>query len=91
LEARDQLRDRQGIRADFMRIRALPMNDEVAEFVRSHERVYVIELNRDGQLRQILTLELPDQATKMVSLCHVDGLPMTTDWVRQAVLAKEAK
>ena len=91
LEARDQLRDRQGIRADFIRIRSLPINDEVIEFVRSHERVYVIELNRDGQLRQILTLELPDQATKMVSLCHVDGLPMTTDWVRQAVLAKEAK
>lgn len=91
LEARDQLRDQHGILADFMRIRALPINDKVAEFVRSHERVYVIELNRDGQMHQILSLALPDQATKMVSLCHVDGLPMTTDWVRQAVLAKEAK
>jgi len=90
-EARDRLRDRHGIVTDYMRIRSIPFNDQVEEFVRQHERLYVIELNRDGQMRQLLTLELPDQATKLMSLAHVDGLPMTAEWVEEAFLAKEVK
>jgi 2-oxoglutarate ferredoxin oxidoreductase subunit alpha len=59
------------------------------DFVRSHERNYVIELNRDGQLHQILRLEIPDCSMKLISLSHLDGLPLTAQWVVIQILAKE--
>jgi 2-oxoglutarate/2-oxoacid ferredoxin oxidoreductase subunit alpha len=89
-EARDQLRDRHDIETYFMRVRAIPFCDEVDEFIASHQRIYVVELNRDGQLHQILKINYPDQATKLVSIAHLDGLPMTARWVRESILAKEA-
>jgi 2-oxoglutarate ferredoxin oxidoreductase subunit alpha len=78
-----------GHKIDYMRLRALPSAPEVGEFIRSHKRTYVIELNRDGQLQQILTIEFPELATKMVSLAHLDGLPLSARWVMDAYLAKE--
>jgi 2-oxoglutarate ferredoxin oxidoreductase subunit alpha len=91
LEARHQLRVRKGVKTDFMRVRALPFTDEINQFVRSHARNYVIELNRDGQLHQLLTIEHPDAATKLTSLAYHDGLPLTARRVRQMVLAKEGQ
>jgi 2-oxoglutarate ferredoxin oxidoreductase subunit alpha len=88
LEARHQLLKRKGIKTDFMRVRALPFNDEVSEFVHSHEQNFVVELNRDGQLHQLLTLQYPESATRLISLAYHDGLPLTARHVRQAVLAK---
>jgi len=88
LEARHQLLGRHGIKTDFMRVRALPFNDEVAKFVRSHAQNYVVELNRDGQLHQLLTLEYPQAATKLISLAYHDGLPATARRVRRMLLAK---
>jgi 2-oxoglutarate ferredoxin oxidoreductase subunit alpha len=88
-EARHQLAE-QGLPTDFMRIRAVPFSAEVEEFVRSHERCYVIEQNRDGQLHQLLTLDYPDRATCLISAAYTDGLPETARRIRQAVLAKEA-
>ncbi len=90
LEARDQLMAA-GIPTDFMRVRALPCSHQLDEFVESHKRIYVVELNRDGQLHQILTMHLPGQAEKMVSVAHIDGLPMTARWVREQIMAQEAK
>ncbi len=90
LEARDQLMAA-GIPTDFMRVRALPCSHHLDEFVRQHKRVYVVELNRDGQLHQILTMHLPGQAEKLVSVAHIDGLPMTARWVREQIMAQEAK
>jgi 2-oxoglutarate ferredoxin oxidoreductase subunit alpha len=49
----------------------------------------VVELNRDGQLHQILQLEIPDCSMKLISLSHLDGLPLTADWVEQQVTGKE--
>lgn len=81
----------QGIPSDYMRVRAVPFTTEVAEFVHSHERVYIIEANRDGQLHQLLTLDYPDRAMNLISIAYTDGLPMTAKDVREAILAKEAK
>lgn len=88
IEAQDKLNQR-GIPSDFLRIRALPFSDEVMEFIQAHERNYVLELNRDGQLHQILTIEHCRLARMLVSLSYLDGLPMTAEWIVQSVMEKE--
>lgn len=89
-EARVQLAARD-MPSDFMRIRAVPFTQEVEDFIRSHERVYVVEMNRDGQMHQLLTLEFPDLATHLTSVAHLDGLPLTARRVRESILAQEAE
>lgn len=88
-EARDQLRDRHGVETNFMRIRALPFPAAVRDFIEKHERLYVVELNRDGQLHQILKIDYPDLSIRMHSVAHLDGLPLTARWVRESILEKE--
>jgi 2-oxoglutarate ferredoxin oxidoreductase subunit alpha len=73
----------------FLRLRALPCTSEVISFIKKYERIYIVEANRDGQLRQILSAVLPDQAPKFRSACHSDGLPLTAKWVKEAILAQE--
>lgn len=90
LEARDQLQAA-GIPTDFLRVRSIPFAESVAEFIRTHERVYVVELNRDGQLHQLLTINFPEQTNKLVSVAHLDGLPMTARWAREQIMAQEVK
>jgi 2-oxoglutarate ferredoxin oxidoreductase subunit alpha len=87
-EAMDAL-SQQGYKIDHLRMRSLPAAPEVMEFVRAHERNYVIELNRDGQLHQILRTEIPDCAMKLISLSHLDGLPLTAQWVVSHLIANE--
>jgi len=86
LEARAQLA-RMGIKTDTMRLRAIPFNTQVQDFVRSHNRNYVVEMNRDGQMCQLLTIEYPDKGSDLVSLAYTDGLPLTARRVREMILA----
>ena len=88
LEAQDKLAA-QGIKCDFMRIRSLPFSHEVSEFIAAHDVNYVAELNRDGQLHQILSLDYCHMTEKMVSIAFMDGLPMTADLVVNAVMERE--
>jgi 2-oxoglutarate ferredoxin oxidoreductase subunit alpha len=90
-EAQVLLQQAGGPKSSLLRLRALPGTEEVHEFVKSHQRVYVVEANRDGQLRQILSVEMPDQASKLASACHSDGLPLTARWVKEAILKQEVK
>jgi 2-oxoglutarate ferredoxin oxidoreductase subunit alpha len=87
-EARDRLAA-EDVATSFMRLRALPINEEVRDFVERYERVYVIELNRDGQLHKILQTELPDLATKLISVAHLDGMPLTARHVVEALTSAE--
>jgi len=87
-EARYQLEKEQGLQSDFMRVRAVPFTPEVDEFIRTHDRVYVVDLNRDGQMHQLLTLAYPEAATKLISIASNDGLPATARWVRESILEK---
>jgi len=87
-EARDRL-EKKGIDIDFLRLRALPLRDEVRQYIESLDRVYVVEMNRDGQLHQILNMSYPELGHKMVSLTKHDGLPLSAKWVTNAVLEKE--
>jgi len=90
IEARARLKD-QGINTDFMRVRAIPFNDEVDEFIKNYDRVYVIEMNRDGQLHQLLSLEFPELVNKLRSIAFLDGLPFTARFVEQAIVEREAE
>jgi 2-oxoglutarate ferredoxin oxidoreductase subunit alpha len=89
-EARYQL-EQKGVPTDFLRVRAVPFTDAVGDFIRQHSHVYVIEMNRDGQLHQLLTLEYPAQADRLRSIAFTDGLPLTAQFVREAILAQEVK
>jgi len=91
-EARTLLKNEKELKTDFLRLRALPCTSEVFSFIKKHERVYIVEANRDGQLRQILTMVVPhEQAGKFRSACHSDGLPLTAAWVKDTILAQEKK
>jgi 2-oxoglutarate/2-oxoacid ferredoxin oxidoreductase subunit alpha len=68
---------REAIDVDYLRVRALPLSDEVAHFVSRHERVYVVEQNRDGQLFDIVRLALPPELVDRVrSIRHYNGQPI---------------
>ena len=74
-----------GLETNYLRVRALPLAHEVHEFALSHERVYVIENNFDGQMHQILRMELPQDTTHMISLALGDTLPMTARWIHTQI------
>jgi len=78
-----------GTNIDYLRIRAVPFAEGVHEFIRKHERTYVVEMNSNGQMHMLLRLEVPELATKLISLTHNNGLPMSARWVTEAVLELE--
>lgn len=90
VEARHLLKQ-QGMKTDFLRLRALPIQAEVEAFIRAHERTYVVEMNRDGHLHEILTVEMPEMATRLKSVAFNDGLPLTARFVSHAILSQEEK
>jgi 2-oxoglutarate ferredoxin oxidoreductase subunit alpha len=92
LETMHQLQSEHGIKADFLRIRALPFTKEVEAFLARHEQIFVVEMNRDGQMNQLLRIEYPQFATRLKSVAYGDGLPASARWVREGILARyEAK
>ena len=89
-ESRDQLREETKVETSYFRLRAYPFNDELAAFVDAHERIYVIEQNRDAQLLQLMKLELtPDRQKKLHSVLHYNGLPIDARSITDDVLAQE--
>ena len=85
-EALDLLRGR-GVQIDYMRVRAFPFGPEVEEFLASHEKIFVVEQNRDAQLRSLLTLETAVEKAKLHSILHYSGLPMASSVIVEGVLA----
>jgi len=76
-ESLDQIEKEHKLSVDYMRIRAYPFAHEIHDFVASHERVYVVEQDRDGQLASLLKLDLPgEQVVKLRSILHYNGLPI---------------
>lgn len=86
VEARDLLHSH-GVETAYMRLRALPINDTVREFMQSYDRVFVVENNFDGQLHQILLSEEPVCGGQLVSVSRCNGLPLTAAWIAQQILA----
>ena len=89
-ESRDQLRTEADFKTSYFPLRGYPFNEELGAFVDAHERVYVIEQNRDAQLLQLMKLELtPEQQTKLRSVLHYNGLPIDARSITDDVLAQE--
>lgn len=87
-EALDCLKE-DGVKLNYLRLRALPPAEEVLDFIRKHDRIYILDNNRDGQMHGILSLEVPEKATDLVSLTHIDGLPITAEWIAEQILQEE--
>jgi 2-oxoglutarate/2-oxoacid ferredoxin oxidoreductase subunit alpha len=89
-ESRDQLREETDVKTSYFRLRAYPFNDELGAFIDAHERVYVIEQNRDAQLLQLMKLEVsPERQKKLRSVLHYNGLPIDARSITDDVLAQE--
>ncbi|MEL7310820.1 MAG: 2-oxoacid:acceptor oxidoreductase subunit alpha [Pseudomonadota bacterium] len=89
-EALDRLHD-DGVAMDYLRVRAFPFDAAVTEFLEQHERVFVVEQNRDGQLRSLLMSELDAAPERLVSVLHYDGQPITARDVVDPILNLLAK
>jgi 2-oxoglutarate/2-oxoacid ferredoxin oxidoreductase subunit alpha len=78
-----------GVKASYLRVRALPLHPDVHAFVKKHPRVYVVEQNRDGQLTERLRAECPERAATVRPVLHYIGLPLDAQSVTDGVLAHE--
>ncbi|MCY4157801.1 MAG: 2-oxoacid:acceptor oxidoreductase subunit alpha [Gammaproteobacteria bacterium] len=85
-EALDILAGR-GVALDYMRIRAFPFGEEVWRFLREHSRLYVVEQNRDAQLRTLLINEAGGRAEQLVQVLHYNGMPLPATAVVSAIEA----
>ena len=72
-----------------MRVRSIPFNDQVREFLEQYNEIHVIEMNRDGQLYKLLAMEFPGYAARLKSIAYLDGLPLTATFVENALLNRE--
>ncbi|HNR21895.1 MAG TPA: 2-oxoacid:acceptor oxidoreductase subunit alpha [Steroidobacteraceae bacterium] len=79
-----------GIPVNYLRVRAFPFNDEVERFLAEHRLVFVVEQNRDAQLRSLLTLETQVEKSRLRSLLHYSGLPISSSFIIEGVLTEVA-
>jgi 2-oxoglutarate ferredoxin oxidoreductase subunit alpha len=86
LEAVTRLRV-QGVRVDYMRVRGFPFGEEVEQFLNAHQLNFIVEQNRDAQLRSLLTLETGVAKNRMRSILHYNGLPLAASYVVDGVMA----
>jgi 2-oxoglutarate ferredoxin oxidoreductase subunit alpha len=91
-EAHDQLRQEYGVETDYLRVRAYPFTQEVHEFIQKHERTYVVEQNRDGQMFELLKLDIAaDLVTRLRSVRHYNGLPVDARSLTDEIIAQEGR
>jgi 2-oxoglutarate ferredoxin oxidoreductase subunit alpha len=90
VESRHQLRDEQGLETDYLRLRAFPFSDDVRSWIEAHDRVYVVEQNRDAQMLRMLRMDFPEVRTKLRSVLHYDGLPIDARTVTDHIVVQEA-
>jgi 2-oxoglutarate ferredoxin oxidoreductase subunit alpha len=83
-EALDYLRE-DGLALNAMRVRGFPFSKEVEDFIEAHERVFVIEQNRDAQLRSMLMMECDIAPQKLQSVLEIDGMPITAKKIRESI------
>jgi len=92
VESRDQLRNEYAIETDYLRLRAYPFTREVHDFIEQHDRIYVVEQNRDAQMLSLLKLDLkPELTTRLRSISHLDGLPLDARSVTDELSTMEGK
>ncbi len=92
VESLDQLETEYGVKADYLRLRAYPFTRETQEFIAAHKRVYIVDQNRDGQMMELLKLDIavPDIG-KLRSVRHYNGLPIDARSVTDEIISQEGK
>lgn len=90
-ECRAQLRLEHKIETDYLRIRALPFSPEVEAFLERHEEIYVVEQNRDGQMRAILSIEYPHLSSRLSSVLYYTGLPIDARFITDSIVKMETE
>jgi 2-oxoglutarate ferredoxin oxidoreductase subunit alpha len=91
-ESRDQLRNEHKVETDYLRLRSYPFTREVHDFIEQHERIYVVEQNRDGQMATLLKLDIKTELTpRLRSICHIHGLPIDARSVTDELMMMEGK
>jgi len=89
-ESRDQLKEESGLDTSYLRLRAYPFPAEVEAFIQQHDRVYVIDQNRDGQMHKMLLMTFDAAlAPKLRSIRHYSGLPIDARGITDALMAQE--
>ena len=89
-ESMDQIKKEHGKDVDYMRIRAYPFAHEIHDFVAQHDRIYVVEQDRDAQLASLLKLDIPaEQVVKLRSILHYNGLPIDARTITEEFATKE--
>jgi 2-oxoglutarate ferredoxin oxidoreductase subunit alpha len=90
VESRDQLREETALPTSYFRLRGYPFNDELGAFIDAHDRIYVVEQNRDAQMKQLMQMELsPARIAKLRSVLHFSGLPLDARTISDDVLSQE--
>jgi 2-oxoglutarate ferredoxin oxidoreductase subunit alpha len=91
-ESRDQLKAEYGIDTSYLRLKAYPFTPELLDFIRRHERVYVVEQNRDAQLLALMRLEYDaEEIAKLRSMRYYGGLPIDARTVTDDIIRQEGK
>ena len=91
-ESRDQLLNEHKLQTDYLRVRSYPFTREIHEFIERHERIYVVEQNRDGQMASLLKLDTKAELhARLRSICHIHGLPIDARSVTDELLMMEGK
>jgi 2-oxoglutarate ferredoxin oxidoreductase subunit alpha len=89
-EARDQLREAHGLKTSYLRLRAYPFTAEVDDFIRRHDRVYIVEQNRDAQMQSLLLMDGEAEfAPRLRKVLHYSGLPIDAKSVTDGILEQE--
>jgi 2-oxoglutarate ferredoxin oxidoreductase subunit alpha len=88
-ESRYQLENEKGLETSYLRLRAIPFTDEVHDFVAQHDRIYVVEQNRDGQMADLIRLAVGEDQRKIRKILHYIGLPCDARSISNAVLDME--
>jgi len=89
-EARDQMREESGLEVSYLRLRAYPFAPAVEDFIKAHDRVYVVEQNRDAQMLSLLRMDVePALTTRLRSVLHYNGLPIDARSVTDGILVQE--
>ncbi len=92
VETLDQLQTEHGVKADYLRLRAYPFTTEVHDFIAGHKRVYIVDQNRDGQMLQLLKLDVAiEDIARLRSVRHYNGLPIDARSITDDIIAQEGK
>ena len=92
VETLDQLESEYGVKSDYLRLRAYPFTSETHQFIAAHKRVYIIDQNRDGQMLQLLKLDIKtEDIARLRSVRHYNGLPVDARSITDDIISQEGK